>query len=386
MPTFRLVVVMTLSLLGIALLSVLLAGLWQQAAVRDLARQAQLDRAQSSLRLVEQQQREMLLQRADLVASNQAFVSYVSLALDPSPLPGMGADVGSLTDILIERRDQSGLEHLAVIGLDGRVVAATDTSLLRRRDLSSEPLVRQSLQGLKPASGAFLEAGVLSFIVIKPLLAGSTAEGFLLAAIRLDNEYARELSRAVGLDVLLLAETGDGLTPLSSSLDPQRATSIAKLIGARGAGKADAGQSSDSAIPEAMAPGGQASTAHRLPLFEGDNSALQIAFLLPDRSSNYERAVWQPLLLPLALLTLLGILTAGMLWRRLLRPMELLPELLTTAAAGDVHRVMPMDGGTSARSIARGFNQLMATLQQRSASSGAQRDERSDVPGRANQA
>lgn len=364
----RSLILLTLSLVGLAMATLVLAGYWQQSVVRDLALQAQLERALSSQRLVEQQQRERLVQRADLVASNQAFVSYVSQALDPSPLPGMGADVGSLTDILVERRDQSGLEHLAVLNLDGRVVAATDPSMLRRRDLGSDPIVREAMQSLKPSSGPFLDAGLLRFIAIKPLLAGSTAEGFLFAGLRLDDSYARGLGEASGLDVLLLAGGESQSTLLASSLDPQRAAQIADTIGGSRSGDQSVLQAKGISIPRQIAPGGKATSAYRSSLFGAGNSTLQLAFLLPDQSPQHQTAIWRPLLLPLALIPLLGILVALLSWRRLLRPIALLPELLAAAAGGDVHRVMPVEGGGLSRLIALRFNQLMAALQERFAS------------------
>jgi hypothetical protein len=199
------------------------------------------------------------------------------------------------------------------------------------------------------------------------LLAGSTAEGFLFAGLRLDDGYARALSQASGLDVLLLSESAVDAPLLASSLDPQLAAQIAKrIVGSRTAQGDD--QAGSIRIAAEIAPGAQDSSATLYPLFGAANQPLRLAFLLPDQSPSHQRAIWQPLLIPLAVIALLGVLAAVLSWRGLLRPIALLPGLLSAAGAGDVHRIMPVEGGRLARTIALGFNRLMAALQQRLAS------------------
>lgn len=335
--------------LACTLVAALLAG-WQRERVANLLLETRFARAAAVLDLLETQQRDALNSRADIVASNQAFVSYVVQALEPSALPGMGVDSASLGDILRERREQLGFDALGLIGLDGRIIASTSPAFARGRLLSQEAFVDEAITGAKPTNGVLREGGLL-LAAVRPLLLGDSVQGFLLAARRLDGDHTRVLATAADVEVALLA--GDGRPPLAATLVGDAAEELAAQIGAPGSGR----------IPLQIA--GEAHVAKIAPLFGDSDRGLGVVLIAPARPAELAGALWLPGAVLLGWILLVIALGALQVWRAWLRPLQLLPELLDSAATGDLRRVMPAEGGALPRHIAAAFNRLMVALRDR---------------------
>jgi len=331
---------------GLALLTGLLlgAGHWQLHRLQASSSQALQARALAVQALMEQEQRTSLQQRGDLVASNQAFVSYVGAALDAGSLPGTGVDVASLLDLLVERREQFGLDRMAVLDLSGTVLVGTDPALLRRRDLSREASVRSALDSLQPASGLLMDDAGLHLVAVKPLLRGGVAQGFLLVGQRLDDRFARRLAEAAGMKVALVSINGGGRQLLAASFDAGRDAFLLATDDAN-------------AAVQAM--------AH--PLFDESTASARIAYLMPERAAGLATAVWPPLVAVLALLLVGFVLLAIRIWYGLLGPLGSVPSMLSAAASGDVHLRLHPAGTVQMRAIAHAFNRLMASLKQEQA-------------------
>lgn len=205
--------------LAAAVAVLLCAGLlyWQQSRSQSYIAHARLDTARAVQSLVEQQVRQDLDARIELIAGNQAFVGYVTQAMG-GILPGTVVDTASIVDILEERRAQLGLTIAAVIDGQGQLIASRDR-ISDRRSFATEPLFAQAVTGNATAHGLWADGDRLFFVAMVPLAAYGSDAGFLFVGTALDDDVATTIANTADADVALFAIDGTRRVLAASSTD-----------------------------------------------------------------------------------------------------------------------------------------------------------------------
>lgn len=330
-------VVLTLSVAG--LLS------WQQTRVLQAHDAHVREQLLATQRLVEAQHRSDLHGRAEQVAGDPAFAGYVEQAMGGA-LPGMPVDTTSIVDLLRERQNQLGLTAVAVLDRNGRIVATT-TRLPHTATLQSEPIFQRARADLAVATGVWAQGDTLLHVAVLPLAAVGVSEGFLLAGMPVDLQFAQAIASASGADVLLRA--ADTAPAVASTLRSAVSTEQALAGASNGAGRVS------------VRVDGVDRPLISVPLME--SKQVRLVMIAPDGPrSALASAVRLPWLAGGTLL-LLALAGAGAwLWRHVLRPVEAIAGRLDRASGGDYHLHFPEDSAGTMVPLASAFNRLMARL------------------------
>jgi hypothetical protein len=193
------------------------AGLlhWQHSRLQVRLADERLDTARVVQVLVERQIRSDLDSRAELIAGNQAFIGYLTLAMG-GVLPGTETDTASIVDLLEERRAQLGLSMAAVIDGRGQKVVSGDR-LSDRGDFSASPLFVEAVSGNATAHGVWSDGQRLFYVAMVPLAAYGSDAGFLLVGTALDDAALRALADAAKAEVALFSQDGEAPMLVSST-------------------------------------------------------------------------------------------------------------------------------------------------------------------------
>lgn len=192
---------------------------WQQARLQGYLADSRVATARSVQELVEQQIRQDLDARVELIAGNQAFVGYVTQAMG-GILPGTVVDSASIVDILEERRAQLGLTIAAVIDGQGQLIASRDR-ISERHGFASEPLFAQAVTSNATAHGLWIDGDRVFFVAMVPLAAYGSDAGFLFVGTALDDAVATTIATTADAEVAMFAIDGTRRVLAASSADAQ---------------------------------------------------------------------------------------------------------------------------------------------------------------------
>lgn len=338
------------SALLLGVLALLLGLLWWQAqriANTYVARQTNTSLA--AQKLVEQQHRADINARAELIAGNQAFVGYVTQAIGGG-LPGMEVDTTSLVDLLIERRQQFGLDAIAVLDGQGSLVAGT-SRISDRREFGLEPLFVQARDSGKVSNGLWIDDGSMMHIAILPLAADGFNDSFLLVGMQVGYAMANEIGGVGEAEVALLAIGPQGLSMAASTLPPAEEKALTSALSALD------GDGLDDPDGTTLTLAGKRYRAVSTPLLDASEGRLLVL-----AHSSVDVALLLPMLLGGALALLLTALALAWFWLRVEVPSTLLVGLLERASSGDHHLRATGQGSAGVKRIASAFNHLMHGL------------------------
>ncbi len=329
----------------------LCAGLlyWQQSRSQAFVAESRLDTARAVQELVEQQIKQDLDVRAELIAGNQAFIGYITQAMG-GILPGTVVDTASIVDLLEERRAQLGLTIAAVIDGQGQLIASRDR-ISERRNFASEPLFAQAVTGNATAHGLWVDGERVFFVAMVPLSTYGSDAGFLFVGTALDDGVATMIGKTAAADVALFA------------IDGQQRVLAAKSIDAGTDPNALAEKRQDTGVDGRFAT--SQARGYVAPLFGSPAGELMVVV----RSANpWVGAVTQglPLLIGLGLGLMAMFLAVRLSSARVAGHVQELARVVDHAATtGDYHlRVSEPEAGLL-QPVAAAFNRLMQRLSPR---------------------
>lgn len=333
----------------LVVLALVLGLLWWQAnRIVDTYVTRQISTSLAAQKLVEQQHRRDISTRAELIADNQAFVGYVSQAL-AEPLPGMEVDTFSVVDLLEERRQQLGMDVIAVLNEQGGVIAGT-SRLSESSEFGIEPLFVQARDSAKASNGLWLKDGLLMQIAIQPLAADGFNDKFLLVGMSVGYAMASEIAGVGEAKIALLAMEPQGQLVSASTLPLAEEKALASAL-----------RTADDLDAKTAALAGKHYRTVSTRLFDSDDGRLLVLV-------NSDLGI--TLLLPMMLAGLLALLasafTLAWYWSRVEVPSMHLAELLKRAINGDYHLRKVVQGSSAVKRIAGEFNHLMLELISRS--------------------
>ncbi len=328
----------------------LVAGLallyWQQARSQAFVTESRLNAARAVQELVEQQIKQALDTRVELIAGNQAFIGYITQALGDS-LPGTVVDTASIVDILEERRTQLGLSIAAVFDGQGLLIASRD-GISERQNSASRFLIEQAGKANVTAHGLWTDGERMYFVAMVPLAAYGSDAGFLLLGNVLDDGMATTIGKASDADVALFAVGGPEpvLTAKSAGAasDPNAWDSERRDVGAEGRFET------------------RKASGYFAPLFGSPAGELKVVV---HSASRWMSAVMQglPLLIGLGLGVVAMFLTVRLSNARVTSHAQELARVLDHAAkTGDYHLKVSVSKSVVLRPVAAAFNSLMERL------------------------
>lgn len=148
---------------------------------------------------------EQLALRAQILASDRDFVGYVVQSLAPDPARGGAIDKLSITDLLGERRQ--GYDVAMVLDVQGHLVSQSGVLTRSSESIAHDPLIAETIKGGTPARGAWLQDGVLYWVVVSPLTQDGALKGLLVTASQVGNSFFQRISALSDSDVMLMTST-----------------------------------------------------------------------------------------------------------------------------------------------------------------------------------
>jgi HAMP domain-containing protein len=218
---FRLSSKMTLVTAGLITLTVLVSIFVTFYFGNQIADES-INRKLNTSQLVQQEFNTLKKRQLELVslvvASDPAFTAYVAQTIfdldNDQP-----ADVASIADLLLERKQQYGFDVAYIASAEGQQIARSDQAMSAPRDLTVEPLMATAMEQLVPVSGYWSDQENIYQASVVPLARGRNLIGFLITGLLVDNSLTADISRLTGTEVVFLSKTNQQHQALASTLD-----------------------------------------------------------------------------------------------------------------------------------------------------------------------
>ncbi|MEO7067253.1 MAG: hypothetical protein ABI114_10125 [Rhodanobacter sp.] len=291
--------------------------------------------------------------RAEVLARDPAFTDYVTQSLIPDPKLGGAVDSASISDLLAERRH--GYDIAMVLDPHGKPVALSGILLKSHASIQSDPLVTSALASHQPTAGVWVDHGQLFWVAVNPLLRSAAVQGVLVAATRVDDAFAIAVSRLAGTDVAFHVEHAPDVGPAPASmLDAWAAQALTKPW-------PKAFKVTEAAGQPLLLVGADhhRATAWVTPLATSGDRAVLVALDSTSSSGGWLNAAAKPLLLGVAVLTLLAALSVWLLWRGTWLPLQRIVDVVQLARNGDQHLTVRTGGSLIVRRLRDGINLLL---------------------------
>ncbi len=264
-------------------------------------------------------------------------------------------DAATIADSLSERGQDLGADFFMAINPAGLLLARSDRITERGTDLSKDPVVSISVEG-EEAAGLWQEGDRVFHAVSTPMSTGENLQGVLLAAYALDATVAKSLSRITGAEIAFV--TGAAQTVSASSLGPLEPGFIEGL---KASGATKPGEAFELQFV------GERYRAISYPL---ENAAHRpVGSLIVIASYSKEMAPFirfrNALFIVGGLMTVLGLLGALLIARRITNPISLLVDRVHQARAGTFAGAIPISSSDEVGALAKAFNGLLNELREK---------------------
>ena len=162
-----------------------------------------------------------------LVASDPAFVAYIAQATYDIESATAEPDVASISDLLLERKQDFGFDIALVATADGKQLARSDQSMAVSRDLNNKPLLEKAIEDLVPVNGYWQEKDALYQAAIVPLARAQTLIGFLITGTEVNDALANDIAQVSGTEVIIASGKDKiSLKPVASTMDLNATVSL----------------------------------------------------------------------------------------------------------------------------------------------------------------
>lgn len=264
-------------------------------------------------------------------------------------------DAATIADTLLERSKDLGVNFLMATDPAGLLIARSDKPTERGTDLSADPVVGMSVDG-EAAEGLWQEGDRLFHVVSTPMTTLGNQQGVLLGGFALNSDVAKSLSRLSGAEIAFL--TGAGQEVMSSSLGPLE-PSLATALRSVGPMKPDLAFDVVVAGEKYRAISYSLENAAHRPL----GSLIVLASYAKEMRPFIEFR--NALFVVGGLMTVLGLLGAQLIARRITDPILLLVDRVHKARDGTFAGAIPIQSKDEVGALAKAFNSLMNELREK---------------------
>jgi|CXWL01.1.fsa_nt_gi serine/threonine-protein kinase len=264
-------------------------------------------------------------------------------------------DGATIADTLAERGLDLGADFFMATDASGLLLARSDKPTERGTDLSKDPVVSMSVEG-EEAAGLWQEGDRVFHAVSTPMSTGENLQGVLLAGYALDVNVARSLARITGADIAFL--TGAAQTVSASSLGPLE-TGFASALRSAGAIKANEVFDLEFVGDRYRAISYPLENAARRPV----GSLVVIASYAKEMAPfvRFRNALF----IVGGIMTVLGLLGALLIARRITDPISLLVDRVHKARDGSFAGSIPVHSTDEVGALAKAFNGLLTELREK---------------------
>ena len=264
-------------------------------------------------------------------------------------------DAATIADTLLERGQDLLADFFMATDPAGLLLARSDKPTERGIDLSKDPVVSMSVQG-EEAAGLWQEGDRIFHAVSTPMSTGDNLQGVLLAGYALDAAVAKSLSTLIGAEIAFLTGSGQGVS--ASSLGP-REPALATAL--KAAGPARPNEAFDLTI---------AGEKYRAISYSLENAARRpVGSLVVLASYAKEMKPFvsfrNSLFIVGGLMTVLGLLGALLIARRITDPISLLVDRVRKARDGSFAGAIPVHSTDEVGALAKAFNGLLNELREK---------------------
>lgn len=298
-----------------------------------------------------------------LVASDRAFVAYVSQAL--SVTDGV-VDTRSIADLLNARSDEYGFDFALVLDLQGRVLVDTGLARQAGRDLSDNPVVANVIDSLRVTSGLWLENDKVLLVAVVPLVRGRTVEGFVVTGSKVSSELLNNIARISRTDLAYVSFEDKQSDIVATTLP----LALSETLGSQ-LNQPDTltrfAQANSLAEPWQLRLENQPWVARITPVSNKDQQSFLVS-LVP-KASLFEtfRGIVNALIVGGLIAIVLALIVSIMTTRRFLRPVERLTALADAAARGEFPQKIAAEGSGEIARLRQAFNRLITDLREQRA-------------------
>lgn len=325
-----------------------------------ISAEAQSQQTQARLR-----QLETMIQ---VVAGDPALVNYVAASLgDDLGLGGeAGLDLGSLRDLLSERRSQFGFDLGLVFDVDAVLVARSDQAEAFADDFSEDVLVGSARRRLAPQSGFWRLQDSLYQAAVMPLIQGGGLVGFVLLAYQVDDALCRDIARVSEAQVAFWLPGNDGPRLVASSFDDEGAVALQRELTER----EEVRQALQQGLPLDRVEldfSGQHWLLNLRPTAAEASASLGAVSSLAsgDAAMGGFRQILNLLLVSGLVSLLIALPFSFWLSRRSLAPVRRLAEAADLAAAGNYETAVGVGGSDELAQLGRALDSLLSDLREK---------------------
>jgi len=290
---------------------------------------------------------------SQLLATDPAFLSYVTEA-GGSSLTGSGTvDVRSIADLLTERQAEIGFDFGVVLDPSGALLARSGNASAPHETLASDPVVASAMQSQAPEAGYWFREGRAYQVAVAPLANRDELGGYLVLGLNVDQAFLQEVKRVSGAEVVLLDGSGGHFSGVGSTLDPQELDALNRAL---------AGMHELPTGAFDLSLGGEHWLAYADPL--GGGAALTLSSF--DQAMGGFRSILADQLLAALIATLIAVALSWWLSHRVVKPLKELAVAAQSAARGDFQQRFTAQGGGEIAQLTEAFDSLLADLREKS--------------------
>lgn len=262
-------------------------------------------------------------------------------------------EADSILDTLQERGADLQSDFFMSTDPGGLLVARADKPTERGTDLTSDPVVKMSLEG-EEAAGLWREGTRLYHAVSVPMITGPKFFGVLLAGYEINEQVLASVKRLMGAETALVVDGQLAASTFGGS-QPALAAALTQL-----------GSIPDGSVFELVVAGDKY-RAMAQPL--EDAARRRVGSLVALSSFAQETAPFvrfrNSLLLVGLLVAVVGLLVAQIMSRRITEPIAILVDRVQKARDGSFAGAIPVSTKDEVGTLAKAFNGLLTELREK---------------------
>lgn len=309
---------------------------------------------------LEQELRELKLV-AELIASDRAFVAYVTQAL------GIGEneaiDSLSISDLVNERSTEYGFDFALLLSPSGQTLVTTGNLIPVGRDLSNHTAIANTIESLQPSSGLWAEPERVLEFAIAPLINGRAVQAFLVTGTQITSDNMNRISRASGIEMAYISLLGDQSSIAATTLPVSEQDDLASQLSAN---ELLTEQVTNIATtePVELILAGQKWISQISPL-EGNETSGRLMSMVPHAQLFQTfRDISNVLMLAGLAAIIMALIVSVTAAKRMLKPIESLAHVAEHATRGQYRNRIKVAGSEEIQRLQRAFNHLVTDLRE----------------------
>ena len=291
-------------------------------------------------------------------ASDPNFVSYIDDAVNTET----GIDLGSIFDLVSERKQDTGLDFIIVTDDEMELIVHSEKPGLRNKNYIDNPLTQGTYEELIPSAGFWLEDGALYQAVVSPLDINFELVGFVIVGQRVGENMARAISGVGGSDIVFaIANDQRDYQPAVSTLPPKDSAAVLKSASFA----MNSWQDFDVNQRLTFYVGNEEYAIEVSPLtpyVDGDEQALMWVVSSVDKFKASYKKILDMMLLGGLLALFLALPLSYLVSRQVLVPVRGLTERAEAAAQGDYGKSIAVSGRDELARLSQAFDRLLSDL------------------------